>query len=77
MPPSQRSPAEARLGGIPWERLAGLAPSLDAPLAEILRGAPAERVLDRHLRARRELDAGGRRAVAEALFGVGLWRRRP
>jgi 16S rRNA (cytosine967-C5)-methyltransferase len=70
------SPAEARLGAIPWDRLAGLAPSLDAPLAEILHGAAAERVLDRHLRSHRELDAGGRRAVAEALFGVGLWRRR-
>ena len=68
--------AEARLRAVPWDRLAGLAPSLDAPLAEILEGAPAERVLDRLLRSRRELDADGRRAVAEALFGVGLWRRR-
>jgi 16S rRNA (cytosine967-C5)-methyltransferase len=69
-------PVEARLHAVPWAQLAGLAPSLDGPLSEILEGAPAERVLDRFLRARRELDADGRRAVAEALFGVGLWRRR-
>jgi 16S rRNA (cytosine967-C5)-methyltransferase len=70
------SPAERRLRALPWESLTGSAPLLDAPLAEILGGAPAERVLDRFLRAHRTLDAGGRRAVAEALFGVGLWRRR-
>jgi 16S rRNA (cytosine967-C5)-methyltransferase len=66
--PTICSPVEARLREVPWERLAGL--------AEILGGAAAERVLDRFLRSRRDLDAGGRRAVAEALFGVGLWRRR-
>jgi 16S rRNA (cytosine967-C5)-methyltransferase len=70
------APAETRLRGVPWDGLSGLAPSLDAPLAEILGGAAAERVLDRFLRSRRDLDADGRRAVAEALFGVGLWRRR-
>jgi 16S rRNA (cytosine967-C5)-methyltransferase len=69
-------PVEARLRAVPWESLAGIASALDAPLAEILDGAAAERVLDRFLRAHRELDRGGRRAVAEALFGVGLWRRR-
>jgi 16S rRNA (cytosine967-C5)-methyltransferase len=67
---------ELRLRAVPWERLEGLAPALDAPLAEILGGAPAERVLDRFLRARPGLDRDGRRAAAEALFGVGLWRRR-
>ncbi len=74
--PSTPSPAEARLQSVPWERLRGLVGAFDAPLAEILAGAPAERVLDRFLRARRDLDADGRRAVAEAIFGVGLWRRR-
>jgi 16S rRNA (cytosine967-C5)-methyltransferase len=67
---------EARLRAVPWDSLAGIAPSLDAPLAGILDGAAAERVLDRFLRSHRDLDRGGRRAVAEALFGVGLWRRR-
>jgi 16S rRNA (cytosine967-C5)-methyltransferase len=42
----------------------------------VLAGAAAERVLDRLLRSRRDLSAPARRAVAEALFGVGLWRRR-
>jgi 16S rRNA (cytosine967-C5)-methyltransferase len=74
--PNLNSPAEQRLRAIPWALLTAIAPSLDAPLAEILGGAPAERVLDRFLRSHRTLDAGGRRAVAEALFGVGLWRRR-
>src|SRR5512145_633617 len=70
------STAEARLHAVAWDRLAVLAELLDGPLAEILAGAPAERILDRLLRAHRELDHHGRRAVAEALFGVGLWRRR-
>jgi 16S rRNA (cytosine967-C5)-methyltransferase len=68
--------SELRLHAVPWRALAGLAPALDAPLAELLAGAPAERVLDRTLRAHRALDAAGRAACAEALFGVGLWRRR-
>jgi len=68
--------AEDRLRTVPWQALAGLAPALEAPLAEVLAGAPAERVLDRLLRARRDLDAPARAAVAEAVFGVGLWRRR-
>ncbi|MGC4001532.1 MAG: RsmB/NOP family class I SAM-dependent RNA methyltransferase [Anaeromyxobacter sp.] len=70
------SPSEARLQGVPWEALAGLAPALDGPLAEVLAGAPGERVLDRFLRAHRELRAPSRAAAAEAIFGVGLWRRR-
>lgn len=68
--------AEDRLRTIAWEALAPLAGGLDGPLAEMLGGAAAERVLDRFLRARRGLDRAGRAAAAEALFGVGLWRRR-
>ncbi len=64
-----------RLRGIPWEALAGLGPRLAPAIDEVLAGSPAERVLDRLLR-REKLDAAQRRAVAEALFGVGLWRRR-
>ena len=65
----------ARLQALGWRALPALHPALDAPLAELLAGAPAERVLDRLLRALR-LDAAGRACAAEALFGVGLWRRR-
>jgi len=65
-----------RLRGVPWDGLRGLGPSLRSPLAEVLGGAPAERVLDRFLRSRPDLDALQRRAAAEAVFGVGLWRRR-
>lgn len=68
--------AEGRLRALPWEALAGLAPALDAPIGAVLSGAAAERILDRFLRANPGLDAAGRRAVAEAVFGVGLWRRR-
>lgn len=42
----------------------------------MLGGAAAERVLDRFLRSRRDLSTDGRRTAAEAIFGVGLWRRR-
>ena len=65
-----------RLRDVPWEALRGLAPALEGALAEVLGGGAAERVLDRLLRSRPDLDAHGRRAVAEAVFGVGLWRRR-
>lgn len=65
-----------RLRSVPWAALEGLAAALDAPLAQVLSGTPAERVLDRFLRSRRDLEAGGRAAAAEAVFGVGLWRRR-
>ena len=66
----------ARLRTLPWDALAGLAPALEASLREVLAGAAAERVLDRFLRSRRDLDGRGRQAAAEAIFGVGLWRRR-
>jgi 16S rRNA (cytosine967-C5)-methyltransferase len=49
---------------------------LEGALAEILAGAAADRIVRRELRARPALDAPGRAAVAEALFGVALWRRR-
>ncbi len=71
-----RCPSEERIGGVPWESLAGLGPALDEPLSEVLSGAAAERVLDRLLRRLGRLDAPAREAVAEAVFGVALWRRR-
>ena len=42
----------------------------------MLGGQPAERVVDRTLRAHKDLDAAGRKAVSELVFNVGLWRRR-
>jgi len=68
--------AEDRLRGLPFEALAGLSGALEPALARVLAGEPAERVLDRFLRAHRGLGATGRAACAEAVFGVGLWRRR-
>jgi 16S rRNA (cytosine967-C5)-methyltransferase len=66
-----------RLHAVPWQALDGLAPLLDAPLREILeQGIAAERVLDRFLRAHRDFTPDQRAVSAEALFGVGLWRRR-
>jgi len=65
-----------RLRTLPWDALAGLASALEAPLGEVLSGAAAERVVDRFLRSRRDLPTDGRKAAAEAIFGVALWRRR-
>lgn len=68
--------APARLRDVPWEALAGLGPVLEPALAAVLSGQPAERVLDKLLRAHRDFTAAQRAVTAEALFGVGLWRRR-
>lgn len=68
--------SEARLHGVRWDGLAGLAPALDAPLAAVLGGDEAAAVLARFLRARPALGAAARAAAAEAVLGVGLWRRR-
>jgi 16S rRNA (cytosine967-C5)-methyltransferase len=61
---------------VPWEALRGLAPALEQPLAAVLSGAPADGALGRFLRARPGLAAAARAAAAEAVLGVGLWRRR-
>nr|WP_227027068.1 RsmB/NOP family class I SAM-dependent RNA methyltransferase [Corallococcus soli] len=53
-----------------------MGPIASEALARILSGDPAERVLDRTLRAHRELSRDGRQALKEAVFNVGLWRRR-
>ncbi|MBL8950717.1 MAG: RsmB/NOP family class I SAM-dependent RNA methyltransferase [Myxococcaceae bacterium] len=59
---------------IDWSPLDGL--DLREPVARVLDDQPAERVLDRFLRANRHFTAAQRKVCAEALFGVGLWRRR-
>lgn len=63
-----------RLRQVPWEALR-LETALPA-IARVLEGAAAEREVDRALRAARDLDAAGRAALAEAIFGVAMWRRR-
>ena len=70
------SVAEARVRGVPWEALRGLAPALEATLAAVLAGAAADSALARFLRAHPRLAADARAAAAEAVLGVALWRRR-
>jgi len=63
-----------RLRSIPWD--AGAPFYLE--LGEILGSLdlPAERIADRFLRSHRAMTAAPREAVAEAIFGCALWRRR-
>jgi 16S rRNA (cytosine967-C5)-methyltransferase len=61
---------------VPWEALAGLAGAVLPAIARVLDGAAAEREIDRLLRSNRDWDARQRAAAVEAIFGVGLWRRR-
>ncbi|MDP2275885.1 MAG: RsmB/NOP family class I SAM-dependent RNA methyltransferase [Archangium sp.] len=68
--------AELRLTTVPWPALEGLGPILAPALSEILSGTPAERALDKLLRAHRDFTPDQRAVCAESLFGVGLWRRR-
>lgn len=70
------TPAEARLREVPWSARAGLDPLLAPALEAVLGGRAAADVLDRLLRDHRHFSADQRRVCAEALFGVGLWRRR-
>ena len=63
-----------RLADVPWHALEKEA-ALPA-IAAALSGAPAERELERVLKAHRAWSREQRRAAAEAIFGVALWRRR-
>lgn len=65
-----------RLLDVPWRALDGLPATLEPALRRILTGAAADTELDRLLRANRAFSSDQRRVCAEALFGVGLWRRR-
>jgi len=63
-----------RLRHISWHELR---PDVVLPaIGRVLEGAPAEREVDRTLRAHRDLSRTGRTAAVEAIFGVALWRRR-
>jgi 16S rRNA (cytosine967-C5)-methyltransferase len=69
--------AWTRLREVPWVEIsAQLREELLPVIARVLDGDPAERALDRFLRSHRDLTFDQRRASAEAVFGVGLWRRR-
>ena len=68
--------SERRLTTVPWHALEGLGPVLALALDSILSGQPAERALDKLLRAHRDFTPDQRTVCAESLFGVGLWRRR-
>jgi len=65
-----------RLRAVPWDALAGLSETVVPAIARVLEGAPAEREIDLLLRADRTLGKAQRAATVEAIFGVGLWRRR-
>jgi len=66
----------SRLQAVPWAALEGLADTVLPAIARVLQGAPAEREIDALLRANRTLSGAQRAAVVEAIFGVGMWRRR-
>lgn len=68
--------ARQRLATVPWPLLPELAPVLAPALDAVLSNTPAADVLDRLLRAHPEFSAAHRRLAAEAVFGLGLWRRR-
>ncbi len=66
----------SRLHSQPWSALAGLVSIASEAIAQVLAGSPAERVLDRTLRDHRHLSREQRQALKEAVYNVGLWRRR-
>jgi 16S rRNA (cytosine967-C5)-methyltransferase len=70
------APPLIRLQQVPWAVLGALLDPLLATLAQVLGGSPAERALDRLLRSLAPTSGEQRRALAEAVFGVALWRRR-
>lgn len=63
-----------RIARVPWGALRHELAS--AAIDRVLDGAPAEREIDRTLRAHRDLTRDERTALVEAIFGVALWRRR-
>jgi len=69
-------PALKRLQAVPWDALDGLVEAVLPAIGRVLDGAAAEREIDWFLRRHRALGPLQRTAVVEAVFGVGLWRRR-
>lgn len=64
----------SRLREVPWDALR--ADVALPPIGRVLKGAAAEREVDRALRSHRGLSKNERTAAVEAIFGVALWRRR-
>ncbi|MBI3182563.1 MAG: RsmB/NOP family class I SAM-dependent RNA methyltransferase [Myxococcales bacterium] len=65
-----------RLRSVPWDALEPSTPAALLAISDSLAGQPAERVLDSTLRHHRHLSQPQRLALAEAVFGTSLWRRR-
>jgi 16S rRNA (cytosine967-C5)-methyltransferase len=63
-----------RIAAVPWGALRRDLAA--AAIERVLNGVPAEREIDRTLRAHRDLSRNERTALVEAIFGVALWRRR-
>jgi 16S rRNA (cytosine967-C5)-methyltransferase len=63
-----------RLRSIPWDAGARFYPDLGEILGSL--DLPAEKIVERFFRTHRVMTAPEREAVAEAIFGCALWRRR-
>jgi 16S rRNA (cytosine967-C5)-methyltransferase len=63
-----------RLRSIPWKAAAPFYPELGEIVG--LPDPPAEKIVERFLRTHPAMTASQRKAVAEAIFGCALWRRR-
>jgi 16S rRNA (cytosine967-C5)-methyltransferase len=63
-----------RLAAVPWRALRTT--EVLPVVTHVLSGAAAEREIDRFLRDHRAFDGDERAAAVEAIFGIGLWRRR-
>lgn len=74
--PIRKSIALERLRRLDLSALASINEPVVVALGAVLGGSAADRELDRLLRAHRAWSSAQRAAAAEALFGVGLWRRR-
>jgi 16S rRNA (cytosine967-C5)-methyltransferase len=70
------SPSELRLRTVPWAELEGLTDAVLGAARAVLGGGAADGAVDRMLRKNRGWSAGQRQATVEAIFGIGLWRRR-
>ena len=70
-----KDPTE-RVRQLDLSAVAEIAGALAAAIEAVVSGAPAERVLDRLLRAHRGWSPGQRACAAELVYGVGLWRLR-
>jgi len=69
-------PAEERLSSIDWSPLVRVHSDVVAALGPVLAGTDAARALTKLLRRHPNWSGHERVAVAEALLGVALWRRR-